>query len=68
MLCRFRYYRAAIERPLLKFYVFPNILSKHNPIYTKFCTLVFGNAYEIGTKNQLNITITFEVNIILSHF
>ena len=39
-------------------------LSKHIPNYTKFCTLVVGNVYEIGTKNQLNMTITFEVIII----
>ena len=50
------------------FYVFPNILSKHNPICTKFCTLVFGNVCEIDTKNRLNMTITFEIIIILNHF
>ena len=43
-------------------------LSKHIPICTKFGTLVVGNVYEIGTKNQLNMTITFEVIIIWSHF
>ena len=48
--------------------IFPNILSKHKPIYTKFCTLISGNVHEIGTKNQLNMTITFEAIIILSQF
>ena len=67
-MCRFCYYRVAIERPFLQFYDFPNILSKHNSVYTKFCTPVFGNVYEIRTKNQLNMAINFEVIIILSHF
>ena len=65
-LCHFCCYHVAIERLFLRFYVFQNILSKNNPIYTKFCTLglVLGLVYEIGTKNELNITITFEVIII----
>ena len=68
ILCRFCYYRAVSKRPILGFCVFSNILSKHNPIYTKFYTLVFGYVYEIGTKNELNTNITFQVIITLSHF
>ena len=67
MLGRFCHYCAAIKKALLQFYVFPNISRKHTSIYTKFCTVVSGYVYEVGTKNQLNMSITFEVIIILSH-
>ena len=46
---------------------FPNILSKHKPIFTKFWALVSGYIYDIGTKDQLNTNITSEVIISLSH-
>ena len=67
ILCRICHSPVAIERPLLQFYVFPNISSKHNLIHTKFCTLFSGFVYEIGTKNQLNVNITFKVIVMLSH-
>ena len=55
------------KRLFYNFMFFPNISRKHTSIYTKFCTLVSGYVYEVGTKNQLNMNITFEVIIILSH-